>query len=40
MVIVHIYRLTQKTGPFEKSKHVKHFYGDVTLLTVPLIHDY
>jgi hypothetical protein len=35
----HLYKVTQKKGTFEKSKHVKHFYGDSTLLTIPLIHD-
>jgi hypothetical protein len=34
------YKVTQKTGTLKKSKHVKHFYGDSTLFTVPLIHDY
>ena len=32
---------TKKTGTFEKpNKTVKHFYGESTLLTVPLTHDY
>jgi hypothetical protein len=30
----------QKTGTFENPTKLKHFYGESTLLTVPLIHDY
>jgi hypothetical protein len=37
---IRIYRVTQKNGTSEKFKHVKHFYGNSTLLTVPLIHGY
>jgi hypothetical protein len=33
------YRVTQKNGTVEKSKHLKHFYGDSTLFTVPRIHE-
>ena len=37
--------MTQKTGTFEKTFQalivfVKHFYDEITLLTVPLIHDW
>jgi hypothetical protein len=31
---------TKKTGTFENPTKLKHFYGESTLLTVPLIHDY
>ena len=34
------YRVTQKTGTFENPTELKHFYGESTLLTVPLTHDY
>jgi hypothetical protein len=33
-------RRHRKTGTLKNSKRVKHFYGDSTLLTVPLIYDY
>ena len=34
------YTVTKKTGTFENPTKLKHFYGESTLLTVPLIHDY
>ena len=31
---------TKKTGTFENPTKLKHLYGESTLLSVPLIHDY
>jgi len=31
---------TKKTGTFENPTKLKHFYGESTLLTATLIHDY
>jgi hypothetical protein len=39
-IYVNKYKVTQKNGNIEEIQKCKTFYGDSTLLTVPLIHDY